>query len=364
MTFVYKNTPLRIIIICLLLQFAPALPVAQAQDLGLEQANEKLELEKMKSEIGDIKSNINDAVSSMSELAGQISGQNIKEFHLFARQARIQIAPGIFANCLTYNGKLPGPTIRVQEGTPVKIVLHNQLNVPTSLIISGLILPAAVSALPRQAGGLVRPGETFAYQFIPKQSGTFWYHPQVNHGLQIAHGMYGALIVEPKMSSISARDFVFIFGKMSASPLANEKASSASSHVGGRNDPALSGTNGGAKFYIVNGATGAATAPIELNNGERIRFRLINASDSVIPLALSGHKFAVLAINGSDSMEPHVFRDIVTLNPADRVDVEFLADNPGVWSFASQIPEQASDAGKFPGGIACVVRYADAEAHQ
>jgi FtsP/CotA-like multicopper oxidase with cupredoxin domain len=96
---------------------------------------------------------------------------------------------------------------------------------------------------------------------------------------------------------------------------------------------------------------------VELRQGERVRLRVINTAQHAIPLYLTGHRFEVLSINGGDSLEPHVYRDTITLNPSDRVDLSFAADNPGVWSFASEVLEQASNEGKFPGGIACVVRY-------
>jgi FtsP/CotA-like multicopper oxidase with cupredoxin domain len=96
---------------------------------------------------------------------------------------------------------------------------------------------------------------------------------------------------------------------------------------------------------------------MELRQGERVRLRIVNASPEAVPLHLSGHRFEVISTNGSDVLEPHVFRDTVTVNPSDRVELEFTADNPGVWSLASELMTQASNQGHFPGGIACVVRY-------
>lgn len=70
----------------------------------------------------------------------------------------------------------------------------------------------------------------------------------------------------------------------------------------------------------------------------------------------------IVSINGSDLLEPHVTRDTITLNPSDRMDVEFQANNPGVWSLASELTDQSSNQGTFPGGIACVIRYMDMDA--
>lgn len=312
---------------------------AYAQSLGQEQAEEKRELEDMKGEMGDVKSNINNALDSLNELSRQVKAQaNTSEIHLIVKEAKLEVAPGHFANCLTYNGKIPGPTIRVTEGEPLRVIVHNQLKQPTSLTFHGLILPQSVAGLPRKQAGLIGPGQVYAFQFTPKQAGTFWYHPQVNQALQKSQGMYGALIVEPRNDRRAYdRDFVIVLGQA----------------------PAASASGSRDTYYLMNGMTAATIKPIELHQSEHVHMRFINASSTVIPMTLTGHKFEVIAINGSDALEPHVFRDTLTLNPADRVDVEFSANNPGVWSLASEIPEEVNNLGSFPGGIACVIRYAE-----
>ena len=314
-----------------------------AQSMGQEQIQEKRELDNMKSDINDIKSTIDKTVNSLNDLATQMSKGPDNEIHLLVKETRVELVPGKFLDGITYNGKLPGPTIRAREGAPLKVVLHNQSRRQTSLLFHGLNLPQSVSGLPRKKAGAVNPGEIYAFQFVPSQAGTYWYHPQVNHLSQKTLGLYGALIVESShQRNPYDRDFVLMFGQAS---------------VRGVSGPAET-------VFTINGNTGSTIKPMELRKGERIRLRMINASNQVIPLSLTGHKLEIVSINGSDALEPHVFRDTLTLNPSDRVDADFTADNPGVWSLASEIPEQASNQGVFPGGIACVVRYIEYEADQ
>ncbi len=324
------------------------LPPAQAQTMGQEQAEERRQLDQMKGEMGDVKSNINGALDSLNELSRQVKAQaSSSEIHLIVKEARIEIAPGHFVNCLTYNGKIPGPTIRVTEGEPLRVIVHNQLKQATSLTFHGLNLPQSVAGLPRKQGGLVGPGQVYAFQFTPKQTGTFWYHPQVNQAAQKAAGMYGALVVEPRSDRRTYdRDFVIVLGETAVA----QGSASVPKASGGATET----------YYLMNGMTAATIKPIELHQGEHVHMRLINASSVLIPLTLTGHKFEVVAINGSDALEPHVFRDTIALNPSDRVDVEFSANNPGFWSLASELPEQVSNMGSFPGGIACVIRYQEA----
>ncbi|HEY9684043.1 MAG TPA: multicopper oxidase domain-containing protein [Oculatellaceae cyanobacterium] len=328
-----------------------ALPAAGfAQSLGQEQIQEKKELNSMKSEINDIKSHMEKTINQLSDMADQLSQGPENEIHLMVKETRVEILPGKYMDGLTYNGKLPGPTIRVREGMPLKVVLHNQSHKQTSLTFHGLRLPQSVAGLPRRKAGAVNPGEIFAYQFIPSQVGTFWYHPQVNHLFQKSLGLYGALVVEPAQPRHSYdRDFVLVFGQSTVKSMPRSPVSD--------NDSRNSQTKGGETAFTINGSTGSSMKPMEIRKGERIRLRLVNASNQPIPLSLTGHKLEIVSTNGSDALEPHTFRDTVTLNPSDRVDAEFTADNPGVWSLASEIPEQASDQGTFPGGIACVVKY-------
>jgi FtsP/CotA-like multicopper oxidase with cupredoxin domain len=320
--------------------------------MGAEQAQERQEMQNMREEMKDIKSTINDAVGGMSQLKAQQGAPqaNVREMHLIAKSAACELLPGVSAECLTYNGKLPGPVIRVAEGDAVRIVLHNQLKTPTSLLFQGLTVPQSVGGLPRKAAGMVLPGQAFAYQFIAKQPGTYWYHPQITQSDQKTEGLSGVLIVEPRSQEKTYdRDIVAAFSDLNAVP--------ASATASGAHYRAVPPGQSGHHYWLMNGKSAPAIPPMELKQGERVRLRAVNAGQQPITLYLSGHHFEVVACNGSDQLEPHTTRDTITLNPSDRYDLEFTANNPGVWSLASELYLQSTDDGKFPGGIACVVRY-------
>lgn len=331
---------------------SPAITAAvidDAADLATQQAQEKQELQEMRREIGDIKSTMTEAVSGMERLRQQAQQQAARstEIHLVAKESSWEVAPGITASALTYNGQQPGPVIRVKEGEPVKIVLHNQLKAPTSLYFHGMTLPHTVDGLPRKEAGLVNPGQTYAFNFVAPAAGTYWYHPQVVHADQLGHGLYGVIVVEPIRGARSyERDFVLVFGQTPGAAKATAAGTNATSRA--------------STYFTVNGKSAPAIPPIEVRNGERIRLRLLNAASTACPIFLSGHRFEIINANGGDGLEPHITRDTLTLQPGDRYDLEFTANNPGVWSLASMLPAQTNNDGKFPGGIAVVVRYPDA----
>jgi FtsP/CotA-like multicopper oxidase with cupredoxin domain len=377
----HVQVPLTSILSALTLSLCAITPAKAALDdigdMAQEQAQEKLELEDMRHELKDIKSEVKDAMGAMSELtsgaaAQEAMGQRVpgaqREIHLFAREANVDVAVAREAEkpatgnagsigsgsgtssgttsgikALTYNGKIPGPEIHVHEGEALKVVLHNNLKTPTSLHFHGLIVPHKIDGLPRagsatsQPERFLRPEETFIYQVIAHQPGTFFYHPQIIHQDQRFKGMFGALIVHPRLPTRAVNKEMVLFLSKLDQP----------------------GSAGAKPVYLVNDKTAPFIPALEVLNGDRVRLRIINTMDEAVPLHLSGHRLEVTANNGSDPMEPRVVRDTVTVNPSDRLDVEFTANNPGVWSLASELPRQNSNAGKFPGGIALVVRYTE-----
>lgn len=336
-----------------------AATIDDAADLFTQQQQEKNELDEMKQEMESIKGNMTDALKEMGKVQKMMSGAQIKEFHIQCKDTTWEAFPGCSINSITYNNQIPGPAIRVAEGDQVKLILHNALKTSTSLYLHGMALPHGVNGLPRKGAGLVGPGETFVYQFVASQPGTFWYHPQVPHLDQLQKGLAGVIVVEPRsIPKTYEKDVVIVI---------SEARASATSAISAGQDPASKAPTArttksafSGVVFLANGKSAQAIPPLELKNGERIRLRMVNASSEACPLTLTGHKFEVVSQNGSDSIEPHTARDTVTINAGERMDLEFTADNPGVWSLSSLKPNQCQLNGAFPGGFAMVVRYPDA----
>lgn len=340
MASIIRTSTYLVLILLAALASSPKITAAvidDAADLMNQQAQEKDELNDMRQEMGDLRSTMGDAIKGLDRVRAQTAAaRNAKEVHLIVKEAPWEVSPGASTDVLTYNGQQPGPVIRCREGEQVKIVVHNELKAPTSMYFHGMILPHAVSGLPRKEAGIINPGQSYAFQFIAPAAGTYWYHPQVTQCDQQAKGLCGVIVVEPASAPKTyEKDVVLVLG-----------ATSVPAKTGGR-----------VTYYTVNGKSAPAIPPIEVHNGERIRLRLLNVSDVAFPLHLSGHKMEVVAVNGSSSIEPHVMRDTLTVQPGERYDVEVVANNPGVWSLSSVLPSQTSNGGKFPGGIAVVVRY-------
>ncbi|WP_374611138.1 copper resistance system multicopper oxidase [Sphingorhabdus sp.] len=94
------------------------------------------------------------------------------------------------------NGTVPGPLVRLREGQNVRLNVTNKLKVDTSIHWHGLLVPFQFDGVPGISFPGIAPGETFAYEFPIRQSGTYWYHS--HSGLQEQQGHYAPLIIEPK----------------------------------------------------------------------------------------------------------------------------------------------------------------------
>jgi FtsP/CotA-like multicopper oxidase with cupredoxin domain len=122
-------------------------------------------------------------------------GRPLRTFEIAAVDKEIEIAPGLMFPAWTYNGRVPGPTLRVIEGDRVRVVFRNYGSHPHSIHFHG-IHAARFDGIP--GAGEAPPGEEFVYQFDALPFGCHLYHchtvPLKRH---IHKGLYGAFIIDP-----------------------------------------------------------------------------------------------------------------------------------------------------------------------
>ena len=122
-------------------------------------------------------------------------GRTLRTFEIGAVDKEIEIAPGIMFPAWTYNGRVPGPSLRVTEGERVRVVFRNGGSHPHSMHFHG-IHSARVDGVP--GAGVIAPGAEFVYEFDAKPFGCHLYHchalPLKRH---IHKGMYGAFVIDP-----------------------------------------------------------------------------------------------------------------------------------------------------------------------
>jgi len=135
-------------------------------------------------------------------------GTRLREYQLVAVDREIEIAPGVFFPAWTYNGQVPGPTLRATEGDRVRVTFLNQGSHPHTIHFHGWHLPAMDGSLPEHE---VKPGERFVYEFDAEPFGMHLYHchaaPLKRH---IHKGLYGVFIVDPKTPRPPADELVMV----------------------------------------------------------------------------------------------------------------------------------------------------------
>jgi FtsP/CotA-like multicopper oxidase with cupredoxin domain len=122
----------------------------------------------------------------------------VKEYRLAAATATVNLTGDGYPDTAVwaYEGTVPGPELRVRQGRPVRITVLNKLDEDTTVHWHGIRLPNAMDGVPGLTQKPIRPGESFVYEFIPPDAGTFWYHPHQHTVQQLGRGLAGALVVE------------------------------------------------------------------------------------------------------------------------------------------------------------------------
>lgn len=94
-------------------------------------------------------------------------------YELTIAQEKVTIE-GISAEGMTLNGSIPGPTLRFKEGDLARILVHNRMEVATSIHWHGLLVPPDMDGVPYISFPPIEPETTFTYEFPIRQSGTYW----------------------------------------------------------------------------------------------------------------------------------------------------------------------------------------------
>jgi FtsP/CotA-like multicopper oxidase with cupredoxin domain len=138
---------------------------------------------------------------------------HVLEVALEATLAPVEIQPGVLTQTWTYNGGVPGPLLRAQKGDRLIVHFTNRLPEPTLVHWHGVRLDSAMDGT-AAVQEPVLPGESFTYDFVLPDAGTFWYHPHANSSAQVGYGLYGPLVVDDPDDPIDVEDVVLVFSDM------------------------------------------------------------------------------------------------------------------------------------------------------
>jgi FtsP/CotA-like multicopper oxidase with cupredoxin domain len=265
----------------------------------------------------------------------------------------IEIGPGVTIKTLAYNGQVPGPLLRLREGSPVTIDVTNASSNPDIVHWHGLIIDSLNDGAMEEGSPMIGVGETHRYSFTPKPSGTRWYHTHAaaydNLSIGTYTGQFGFLLIEGKEQPAQYDQEINLaihHWEPSFVPMVETMREESS------NVPLTSGSDVGYKYATVNAHMLGAGEPIRVKQGQRVLMRLLNASATEnVVLALPGHTFKVLAMDGNPVPNPKSV-EVLSLAVAERVDAVVEMNSPGVWVLGSTLEKARAM------GLGIVVEYA------
>ncbi|WP_417524044.1 multicopper oxidase family protein [Marinovum sp.] len=265
---------------------------------------------------------------------------------LAARVAQLQLLPEGYPETEVwgYDGSIPGPEIRLAQGTRAQRRLLNELPQPTSVHWHGIRIDNAMDGVSGLTQDAVAPGGHFDYDFIVPDAGTYWYHSHNRSWEQVARGLRGALIVEEPEAPEVDREEVLILDDWLMDP--------DSGQIDDSFDHPMMMSHGGrtGNFITTNGQYNLS---IPARRHERLRLRLINAATArIFPLALSGLEGWIVALDGMPLPEPLPVTETLVLGPAQRADliVDITAEDGETADLVQQTEREALSQVAFPVG--------------
>jgi FtsP/CotA-like multicopper oxidase with cupredoxin domain len=260
----------------------------------------------------------------------------------------VEIAPRRNFKTIGYNGSVPGPPLRMTEGQTVTIDVFNETSEPELVHWHGLFIPSEVDGSAEEGTPPVPPKARQRYQFTPRPSGTRWYHSHTYAGRNLHRGGYtgqfGFLQIVPKQDP-ARYDREVLLALHGWDPFFTT--------VGMGGDGGEGSLEVSYKFHTINSHMLGAGEPVRVREGERVLFRILNASATEAHrLALPGHQFTVVALDGNANPARRAV-ETLDLAPAERIDAIVEMNQPGVWILGD------ADDKMRRSGLGVVVEYAN-----
>jgi FtsP/CotA-like multicopper oxidase with cupredoxin domain len=240
---------------------------------------------------------------------------------------------------LGYNGSIPGPTLRVDQGSQITVNVRNEGDVDATVHWHGLRLENRYDGVPEETQAPIAPGGTFSYRLRFPDAGLYWYHPHIREDYAQEMGLYAPIVVEPsdpsywppadRQLTITLDDVLIEEGKMASF-----------SHSG----PNFVAMGRFGNVMLINGETWYSD---EAAVGEVVRLYLVNTANTrLFNFALRGARMKLV---GGDSgrVEREEFVDEVLLAPSERAVLDVLFDAPGEAHLEHRTPEHIYDLGAF-----------------
>ena len=247
-----------------------------------------------------------------------VVSNGVREWELVAEDKEIEVAPGVKYAAWTYNGRVPGPTLRAREGERLRINFVNASDHSHTIHFHG-IHRAIHDGVPGIGAGNIEPGESTVYEFDAEPFGLHHYHchstPLADH---IAKGLYGMFIVDPRQGRPPADELVMVMNGF---------------------DTNFDRTN---EVYGVNTVAFAyAQEPIRVRRGELVRIYLLNILEFDLVNSFHIHANFFDVFPTGTSLEPTELTDTIVQGQGQRAILELRFPYEGRYMFHAHVSEFA-----------------------
>jgi FtsP/CotA-like multicopper oxidase with cupredoxin domain len=273
------------------------------------------------------------------------------DYTLRIGQGSVEVAPGRVVTTTLYNGQFPGPLLRFSQGKPVVVDVFNDTGTAEQLHWHGQTVPVRVDGSAEEGTPFVPAHGMRRLSFTPGPSGLRFYHTHLVAGADLTVGQYNGLVgpvyLEPKHNPGAYDREVFLMLK-EFEPSLSQGGDMAGDFLAGQPMPELRdkgeaamaaslasgkphGYEVGYDTFTINGRMLGHGDPIRVKEGDRVLLHVVNGSATENrSLALPGHTFTVLALDGNPVPNPSRV-PVLWLGAAERISAVVEMTTPGVW---------------------------------
>jgi FtsP/CotA-like multicopper oxidase with cupredoxin domain len=264
-----------------------------------------------------------------------------------------------------YNGTVPGPLIRLREGVPATVDLFNDTDTPELVHWHGQIIPASVDGAAEEKSLDVPAHGHIRYQLTPQPAGARFVHSHVMSMSELNRGTYTGqfafVYIEPKRNPgqydqelfLATHEFEPIFTTEEMEEGDTDEDTARKKKETQQKQEKPNGWETGYQKFTINGKCLGYGDPLRVKEGQRVLFHFLNASATEnIQLALPGHQFQVIALDGNPVPQPQLV-EVLELGTAERISAVVEMKNPGVWVLGTPKDDDRKN------GMGIVVEYAN-----